>query len=214
MLQTLNVVEFLSLLSLNAATMRSRCHIGDGAFALGLKKNPHRDVYLVLDALGWIMASMLGREIGLHQAAEVIRLSWDAWLRALQVVEHHWDEYERGAIPVSYQMVVGVGVAKDRAGRVEVGPKYEVEAKLAGYEGGDISVNLALRMLKENAKRAAIVLPDKLTVHFDHADHGRWRQELEAYRKLGEMRFREKMKLRKVRAAAAQRPTFTVGASP
>ena len=210
MLATLSAAEFLGLLMLTASTMRGRVHTGDGAFAFGLKRNAKRDVYLVLDALAWLMASLFETEIGVKPAAEVIRICWDAWLRALQVVESVPPDTE---IPADYQMFIAVGVSKGKPGRIEVGPKHEVEAKLADFEVRSLNIHRALRQLRANSREAGVPLPEKLTIPFDDPHHAEWRREIDAYRKLGEMRFRDKMKMRKTRAAAAA-TTFTIGTGP
>jgi hypothetical protein len=197
---------------LTAVAMRQRVHLGDGAFALGLMKNPRRDVYLALDAFAWLVASMLSAQIAEKATAEAIRLSWKAaaevirisstgWLNVLVLVEDHWDSYERGEIP---EMIIGVGVTRGKSGRVEVGPKAEVEAKLAGYEViRGVSINRALRQFYANSRETGVPLPPRLTLPEDHPDHARWRQELEEYRKCGEQKYEAKIKMRRARRAAA-----------
>jgi hypothetical protein len=186
MLQTFNTVQFLTLLYLTGATMRGRIHDGHGAFALGLRRNPTYGVYLVLDALAWLMASMLATEIGFRQAADVVRVSWTAWLRALQIVEDHWDAYVRGEISPSFQVVIGVAVTRDCPGSVIVGPLGEVAAKLKGFEAVRfVNVHSARWTLHQNSKQTGVPLPRRLTLSATDPSCKQWMEELETYRRLG-----------------------------
>jgi hypothetical protein len=202
---TLSPEEFFRLLKLQPATMRVRAHTGDAAFAFGLKRNPHPGAYLPLDALAVLLTSLLSTQISLRPAAEIIRVSWDAWLRAVQVAEGDPKLYEGSEVPVELHMYIGVGVSKGKLGRCEVGTMIDIMPKLNTFEAvRGISIQLALRQLRANSRKTGVALPDRLTVPFDHADHAKWRQEIEDYRKLANMRFKAKLKAKKAGARAKE----------
>jgi hypothetical protein len=179
-LTTIPRETFLALIQAKSTTLAQRIHTREAAFAFGLTKPPHTNEYLYPDAFAAILASAINRVggIDLKPAAEIVRERWPDWHTLLTRAE---------SFPHIEQYVCVAHTTLDRTTppHIVMGTTAEIEKVLPPGEAAPcmIPIRLLLRCLRENARRAGIALPERLTVDpADEPAYSRWRAEIEAYR--------------------------------
>jgi hypothetical protein len=192
MREPLDRETFLALIQTKSTTLAQRQHTGEAAFAFGLTKPPHINEYQYLDAAAAILASMLNlwARLELKHAAEIVRTHWDDWLTLLIRAESDPRTAQFVAvIRTSLDPAAPPHIAMGDAAHVgKVAPPSERPAFM-------IPMSFLLRCLRENARRAGIDLPNRLTVDpADKAAYAKWRAEIDTYREAAGAR-RAKAKL-------------------
>jgi len=159
----LSRTEFLALIGTRSVTwdQRMKPEVGEAALAFGCRKPAHVGEYPALHAVAAILASMMNHFTGLElkRAADIVRHTWDDWLTLVIRAE---------SFPHIEQYVCIAWLSSDRADppHVAMGTIEEVAKVCPPSESplSLISINLLLRRLRENARRAGIDLPKRLTV--------------------------------------------------
>ena len=123
---------------------------------------------------------MLNRFAGLalREAADVVRQTWDDWLTLLIRAE---------SAPHIEQFVCVAWTSLDRSTppHIAMGEAADIGKVLPAGEAAPcmIPIDLLLCCLRENARRAGIELPKRLTVDpNDKAAYAKWRADIDAYR--------------------------------
>jgi hypothetical protein len=191
-LTTIPRETFLALIQCKSTTLAQRQHTGEAAFAFGLTKPAHINEYPYLHAFAAILASAINRVggIDLKPSAEIVRSTWPDWLTLLIRIE---------SFPHIEQYVCVAHTSLDRSTppHIAMGTTAEIEKVCPPSETAPcyIPIGFLLRCLRENARRAGIELPERLTVDpSDEPAYSRWRAEIEAYREAAGAR-RAKTKL-------------------
>jgi hypothetical protein len=214
MLEALPRGDFLALVGMKSPTLDQRVLTGEAAFAFGCQKPAHTGEYLVLDAVAMLLSSMLNRLAGLElkAAADDVREHWKDWLKLVT-------RAEREPLPNNPQLFFAVAwlSLEPRRYRVVLGEAHEIAAALAGeiiYTCNFVSIHLLLRLLRNNARRANIALPERLTVADRDGGYENWLREIDAHRERAAARLKAKAKAkpktkaegrRAVRAPASKR---------
>lgn|SRR5215831_4345115 len=171
---------FCALIQIKSTTLSQRQHTGEQAFAFGLSKPAHINEYLLLDAFAAILASAINRIGGLDlkPSADIVRSKWDDWLTLLIRAESfpQVDQYVCVA-HTSLDRTSPPHIVMGEAAYIgKICPPSETATRM-------IPMRLLLNCLRENARRAGIELPKRLTVdRDDEAAYKKWRDEINAYR--------------------------------
>jgi len=116
----------------------------------------------------------------LRQAAEIVRETWEGWLRLLTKAERFPPPNH------SEQFVCVAWTSLDRSlpPRIVMGDTGEIAKALAGQTTVPcfISMSFLLRALRGNAKTAGIRLPPRLTIDRGEPSFKEWRREIDLYR--------------------------------
>lgn len=176
----LNRDAFLALIQVKSTTLAQRQHVGEQALAFGLSKPAHINEYQPLDGFAAILSSAINRVGGLDlkPSAEIVRHTWPDWLTLLIRAE---------SFPHIEQFVCIAHTSLDRSTppNIAMGTAEEVGEACPPSEAPlcMIPINLLLRHLRENARRAGIDLPERLTVDPNDAQaYSNWRRDIDALR--------------------------------
>jgi hypothetical protein len=186
MRETIPRDAFCALIQVKSTTLAQRQHTGEQAFAFGLTKPAHINEYHHLDAYFAILASAINRVggIDLKPSADIVRMRWDDCLTLLIRTESfpHIEQYvcvAHTSLDRSTPPHIAMGTA-DEVGKAC--PPSETPLCM-------IPMGLLLRRLRENARRAGIDLPPRLTVDpNDEPAYSKWRAEIDALREAAGLR--------------------------
>ena len=203
MLEALPRGDFLALVGMKSPTLDQRVLTGEAAFAFGCQKPAHAGEYLALDAAAMLLSSMLNRLAGLElkAAADEVREHWNGWLTLLTKAER----FPKPNHPEQFFAVAWLSL-EPRRYRVMLGEAHEIAAELAGesvYTCNFVSIHLLLRLLRNNARRANIALPERLTVADRDGGYENWLREIDAHRERAAARLKAKAKTKGRRPAPA-----------
>jgi hypothetical protein len=214
--------EFLRLLQMRGTTLDWRLFKGEISLAFGCRINAVFNEYLPLDAVAVMLTSMLSRELdggsrGLRIAAAVVRETWDLWLKLVMAAESDARLYKNEPLPANEQQYLVLGLKEGAPPKVVAGlmaaPPPPRPAGRSGDQGDrqqpdclsqladyplirGISIQAVLRQLRANARIYKVDLPDRLT----DPDFPKWCEEIAAYQKLANMRFKAKTKAKRAKA--------------